>query len=122
METLAVHDSVTECGTAEIPVPASGIDRLGLLALLPTVMDPLAMPVTAGERVAVSVFDVPAANVKGVHTAACENPVPEIDTPETLTEVPLVLAIVTGWDAEALTVTLPLLTEAGEADKVPALD
>ena len=95
VETLAVHDRVTECGAAETPVPLNGTDRLGLLALLATVMEPLAAPVTAGENVAVSVFDVPAANIKGVDTAASENPVPDIETPETWTGLPPVLVIVT---------------------------
>ena len=70
-------------------------------------MEPLAAPVTVGENVAVSVFEALAAKVKGVDTAASEKPVPEIETPETVTDVPRVLMMVTVLDAEVSTVTLP---------------
>lgn len=61
-------------------------------------MDPLAAPVTVGANVAVSIFDVPLANVKDVDTAANENPVPEMDTLETVTDALPVLLMITVLD------------------------
>lgn len=94
-DVLAVHDRVTECVVAVTPVPLTGIDRLGLVALLVTVMEPLALPASIGENVTVSDFVAPAARVKEVDTWASENPVPEMERPDTVTEIPAVLVSVT---------------------------
>lgn len=111
---------LSEAGEAEsvpmvTPVPLNGIDKLGLDPLLVTVMEPVAAPVTVGINMAVRVFDAPAARVKAVETVAKENPLPEMDTPETATDNLPVLVIVTFCDAEVLTVTFPKFTEVGEA-------
>lgn len=91
---LAVHERVTECGVLVTPVPVRGIVRVGLDALLVTVIEPLAAPVTVGVNVAVSVFDAPAARVNAVGTDVRVNPGPEIDTAETITDVPPVLVTI----------------------------
>jgi len=117
---------LTEAGDAEsvpafTPVPLKGIDRLGLDPLLVTLMAPLAEPATFGASVAVRAFDAPAAKVNGVETGVRENPFPEMETPETVTDAPPVLVIVTLRDAEVLTVTFPKLKEVGEGVSAPCV-
>ena len=70
----------------ETPVPLSGTVKLGLVALLTTLTDPLPVPVAVGAKVAVSCFVAPPARVNGVDTVPIENPVPETETLETVTD------------------------------------
>ena len=77
------------------PVPLSGMDRLGSDALLATVIEPLAAPATVGANVAVNCLVPPAAKVNGVVTAASLNPLPVIDTLETVTDPLPLLVMVT---------------------------
>ena len=77
------------------PVPLKGMERLGSDALLVTVIEPLAAPVTFGENVAVNCLVPPDARVNGVGTADRVNPLPEIETAETVTDAPPVFVIVT---------------------------
>lgn len=76
------------------PVPLSGMDRLGSDALLVTVIEPLADPATVGANVTVNCFVPPTAKVKGVVTADSVNPLPEIETAETVTDPLPVFVIV----------------------------
>ena len=77
------------------PVPARGMPKLGFEALLVTVMEPLAAPATVGANVAVSGLVAPAAKVNGVVTAVSVNPLPEMETAETVTDAEPLLVRVT---------------------------
>ena len=82
---------------------------------------PLAAPAAMGVKVTVSRVEAPPASVNGVDTVPIENPAPETETLETVTEPVPVLVMVMFRDAELLTLTLPKLTEVGEADRVPGV-
>lgn len=64
------------CPTAALPVPESGIARLGLEAFDVTVTLPLALPAEAGVNVTVKVALWPDVSVKGVVMPLKLNPVP----------------------------------------------
>jgi hypothetical protein len=76
-----------------VPVPLSGMERFGFVALLVTEMDPLAAPATLGAKVIVRTLVAPTANVNGVDIEA-ENPLPEMLTLETVSDaVPVFLSV-----------------------------
>ena len=103
------------------PVPLRGIESVGFVALLVTVIAPLKAPVTVGLKDAVSVAVAPAATVNGVVTDASENPVPEIETVETVTDPVPVFVSVTVNDEVALTCTLPKFSLGGVAVSGPRM-
>jgi len=103
------------------PVPLRGIERLGFVALLATVIAPLKAPVTVGLKDAVSVALAPAATVNGVLTDASENPVPEIETAETATGPVPVFVSITVNDEVVLTCTLPKFSLGGVAVSGPRI-
>ena len=102
---LAVQDRVTWCGTAVTPVPLSGIESVGFVALLLTVIAPLKVPFEVGLNDSMSVAVAPAAIVNGVVIDASENPVPELETAETVTSPVPVFLRVTVNDELVLTCT-----------------
>ena len=75
-DVLAVQDRVTWWCTVATPVPLRGIESVGFVALLVTVIAPLKVPVTVGLNDSVSVAVAPTAIVNGVVIDASENPVP----------------------------------------------
>ena len=88
-------EGVAVSGPGVVPVPLKGTVRVGFVALPVTVMEPLAVPATVGAKVAFSCLVAPPARTKGVVTDVNENPLPEIETAETVTETVPVLVNVT---------------------------
>ena len=103
------------------PVPLSGMLRVGFVALLVTVTDPLAAPAAVGAKVTVSDCVAPLARVNGVETLPKEKPLPAIDTLETVTGPGPALETVTVCAAELPTLTLPKFTDAGDEERVPGV-
>ena len=120
-DVLAVQDRVTWCCTVTTPVPLRGIESVGFVALLVTVIAPLKAPVTVGLKDAVSVAVAPAATVNGVVTDASENLVPEIETVETVTGPVPVFVSVTVNDEVVLTCRLPKFSLGGVAVSGPRM-
>ncbi len=104
-----------------IPVPVSAIVSGEFGALLTTEMLPLAAPAPVGANFAVNDAFCPAAIVIGVVTPDMLNPVPATVTAETVTlpEPPFVNVIV--WELLLPMFTLPKLSLAGEAVKLPCV-
>ena len=104
-----------------MPVPLRGIESVGFVALLVTVMVPLEVPVRVGVNDAVSVALVPAAIVNGVFTGVRENPLPEIETADTVTSPVPVFLTETFSDEVVLIVTFPKAKEDGVAVRGPGV-
>jgi hypothetical protein len=108
-------EGMTEiCGCT--PVPESAITSGELAALLTTVKLPARLPVAVGANATRKEVDWPAARLKGSPSAALLNPAPlsVICEMETL-EFP-VFEIVTVFTALVPVVTLPKLSDAGDAE------
>jgi hypothetical protein len=107
------------CPTAALPVPESGIVRLGLEAFEVTVTLPLALPAEAGVNMTVKLALWPDVRVTGVEMPLKLNPVPLIATCEIVTLAPPVLVTVSNRDWLLPTVTLPKLRLVGFDPNVP---
>jgi hypothetical protein len=79
------------------------------------------VPVAVGIKDAVRVVVAPAAKLNGVVTDPSENPVPEIETAETVTDPVPVFLRVTVNDEVVLTCTLPKLRLGGVAVSGPRM-
>jgi len=88
--------------------------------LLDTVREPEIVPAVVGEKPTVNGTAWPADRVNGVDRLERVNPAPAILTAETVTAEAPVLVILTDWDWDVLTVTLPMLSEAGLEDSRPS--
>ena len=120
-DRLAVHDRVTWCVTAVTPVPLRAIESVEFVALLVTVIAPVKVPVTVGIKDALSVVVEPAAILNGVAIEERENPVPETETPETVTGPVPVFVSVTVNDEVVLTCTFPKFRLGGVAVSGPGV-
>lgn len=87
--------------------------------MLVTAITPLVLPATVGSNVTVSCLLVLAAKVKDVDTRGSEKPVPEIETPDTVTGLLPVLVSVSFCEVELPTGSLPKLSEAGDGVSTP---
>lgn len=79
LDALADHESATECAVAAVPMPKRAITVVPVVALLATLMLPLACPLLAGANVAVN-----AALWAGESTIPEEIPLALNPGPETL--------------------------------------
>src|SRR3974390_318022 len=95
--------------------------RVGFVALLVTVTDPLAAPAAVGAKVTVSDCVAPLARVNGVETLPKEKPLPAIDTLETRTGPGPALGTDPGLAGELATLTLPKFTDGGREERMPGV-
>jgi hypothetical protein len=103
-----------------MPVPESGTESVGLLALELIVSVPLAAPVAEAVKIALNVALWPAVSVVGRLGPVKLNPLPLAVALDTVTLSPPVFVTVTGAVLLLPTVTFPKLTLLGFAVSDPA--
>jgi hypothetical protein len=109
---LAVHDKLTECCGAGVPVPVKLSVTGGLVALLVKVIVAEAVPLACGANFNVKGALCPAESVIGnVNPVKVNSGLLEL-TPETVT-LALLAVIDPAWFCVAPTVTLPKFAVAG---------
>jgi hypothetical protein len=109
----------TTCPVAT-PIPESGTESVGLLALDVMTRVPLAAPVADGVKIALNVVLCPPLSVTGRLGPVKLNPLPLAVALETVTVLPPVFVTVTGTVCLVPTVTLPKFTLPGLAINAPA--
>ena len=111
-----VHARPTEYVVGAVAVPLRAIVNGELLALLVTTTLPVGLPALVGSKTTVKDVDWPAARASGKLIPVVEKPVPVLATPEIVTLEFPVFVSVTLLDSLVFVVTLPKLTDVGEAE------
>jgi hypothetical protein len=119
VDVLALHDRLTLCCGAGVPVPVTDSATEGLVALLENVMVPEATPLAWGVKVSVKDALWPALRMRGSDNPFTANSRLLVPTEEIVTLAPLAVRV-TVWFWFAPTVTLPKFTVAGATANWPA--
>jgi hypothetical protein len=116
---LRVVGVTVSCPVVAVPVPDSGIVRVGLEAVEVMVTLPVTLAADAGVNVTVKLVLCPAVSAIGAVIPLRLNPVPLIATREIVTLEPPILVTVSDRDCLLPTVTLPKLRLAGAEVSCP---